>query len=71
MSFGLREPLYKLGVDYFLKMVVNDIRHYQQKIEILLHSDLKIDRYYTHIVTKQVKHSGFPIEKLLKPKNET
>ena len=59
------------GVDYFLKMVVNDIRHYQQKIEILLRSDLNIDRYYTHIVTKQVKHSSFPIEKLLNPENET
>ncbi|MBC8257566.1 MAG: Lrp/AsnC family transcriptional regulator [SAR324 cluster bacterium] len=53
------------GVDYYLKMIVNDIKHYQQKIEFLLGSDLNIERYYTHIVTKLVKQSGYPIAELL------
>jgi Lrp/AsnC family transcriptional regulator of ectoine degradation len=59
------------GVDYILKMIVNNIHHYQQKIEFLLNSELNIDRYYTHIVTKPVKQSGYPIEKLLKPESDT
>ncbi len=52
-------------VDYFLKMIANDIHHYQKIIEFLLNSELNIDRYYTHIVTKAVKQTGFPIEELL------
>ena len=52
-------------------MIVNDIRHYQQKIEFLLRADLNVERYYTHIITKQVKQSGYPIEVLLKTAAET
>ena len=59
------------GVDYILKMIVNNIHHYQQKIEFLLKAELNIDRYYTHIVTKPVKQSGYPIEKLLKRESDT
>ena len=59
------------GIDYFLKMIVNDIQHFQQKIEFLLSSDLNIERYFTHIVTKKVKQSGFPIDELLKTARES
>ena len=52
------------GVDYILKMIVNNIHHYQNKIEYFLNSELNIERYYTHIVTKTIKQSGYPIKKL-------
>ena len=52
------------GIDYLLKMAVHDITQYQQKIEVLLEAELNIDRYYTYIVTKPIKHSGYPLEEL-------
>ena len=58
------------GLDYILKMIVNNIHHYQRKIEFLLNSQLNIERYYSHIVTKTIKQCGYPIEKLLKPERD-
>ena len=52
-------------------MIVTDIRYYHKKIEFLLRADLNVERYYTHIITKQVKQSGYPIEVLLKTAAET
>lgn len=54
------------GVDYLLKVVVIDIEHYQKLIDHLLSSELGIERYFTYIVTKEVKRSdGPPIRRLL------
>lgn len=54
------------GVDYVLKIVTRDIESYQRLIDQLLLADIGIDRYFTYVVTKQVKRSnGFPIECLL------
>lgn len=44
------------GIDYLLKVVALDIDHYQRIIDGLLLAELGIDRYFTYIVTKQIKH---------------
>ncbi len=46
--------------DYLLKFVVSDIDHYERLIRSLLHEGVGIERYYTYIVTKTVKHSIQP-----------
>ena len=45
------------GIDYLLKVVVLDIDHYQRVIDHLLLAEVGIDRYFTYIVTKQVKRA--------------
>ncbi|MEZ8027613.1 Lrp/AsnC family transcriptional regulator [Enterovibrio norvegicus] len=44
------------GVDYVLRVVASDIDQYQRLIDHWLVSDLGIERYYTYIVTKTIKH---------------
>lgn len=54
------------GVDYILLFVVNNISQYQQVFEGLLSAKIGIDRYFTYIVTKEIKsYTGFPLEHLL------
>ncbi len=54
------------GIDYLLKVMTLDIDHYQRVIDGLLLADVGIDRYFTYIVTKQVKaSSGPPLTALL------
>ncbi|MEZ0169377.1 Lrp/AsnC family transcriptional regulator [Microvirga sp. TS319] len=43
------------GVDYILKIVSEDIDSYQRLIDRLLTLDLGIERYFTYVVTKNVK----------------
>lgn len=43
------------GIDYLLKVVALDIDHYQRIIDALLLAEVGIDRYFTYIVTKQIK----------------
>ena len=43
------------GIDYLLKVVALDIDHYQRIIDNLLLAEVGIDRYFTYIVTKQIK----------------
>jgi len=43
------------GIDYLLRVVALDIDHYQRIIDALLLAEVGIDRYFTYIVTKQVK----------------
>jgi Lrp/AsnC family transcriptional regulator of ectoine degradation len=50
------------GVDYVLRIVAADIDAYQQLIDRLLAEDLSIDRYFTYVVTKTIKATGFPLE---------
>lgn len=45
------------GIDYLLKVIARDIDHYQDLIDQLLAAEIGIDRYFTYIVTKAVKHS--------------
>ena len=54
------------GIDYLLKVMTLDIDHYQRVIDGLLLAEVGIDRYFTYIVTKQVKaSSGPPLTALL------
>lgn len=54
------------GIDYLLKVVTLDIDHYQRIIDGLLAADIGIDRYFTYIVTREVKRSpGLPLAHLL------
>ena len=48
------------GVDYMLLIVAADIDAYQRLIDRLLNAEIGIDRYFTYIVTKQVK-AGAPL----------
>jgi len=43
------------GVDYILKVVSEDIDAYQRLIDKLLQLELGIERYFTYVVTKNVK----------------
>jgi Lrp/AsnC family transcriptional regulator, regulator of ectoine-degradation genes len=43
------------GVDYVLHVLSQDIDHYQRFIDALLTEELGIERYFTYIVTKEVK----------------
>jgi Lrp/AsnC family transcriptional regulator of ectoine degradation len=42
-------------VDYFLKVVAQDIDAYQRLIDGMLAAEIGIDRYFTYIVTKTLK----------------
>ncbi|MDP5293078.1 Lrp/AsnC family transcriptional regulator [Oceanimonas sp. CHS3-5] len=44
------------GVDYVLKVMCDDIDQYQRQIDRWLAANLGIERYYTYIVTKTIKH---------------
>ncbi len=46
------------GVDYFMHVRASDIDHYQRLIDGLLQENIGIDRYYTYIVTKNIKTAG-------------
>lgn len=48
------------GVDYLLKVVVPDIDAYQRLIDRLLVADVGIDRYFTYVVTREVKAAAQP-----------
>jgi len=52
------------GVDYLLRVVARDIDAYQRLIDHLLAEELGIDRYFTYVVTKTIKATGFPLELL-------
>ncbi|PWG15907.1 AsnC family transcriptional regulator [Salibaculum griseiflavum] len=42
------------GVDYMLRLVVEDVDAYQRLMDALLEGDVGIDRYFGYIVTKPV-----------------
>jgi Lrp/AsnC family transcriptional regulator of ectoine degradation len=50
------------GIDYLLRVVTADIDSYQRLIDGLLEAEIGIDRYFTYIVTKTIKQTGFPLE---------
>lgn len=50
------------GVDYVLRVMAQDIDQYQRLIDSWLMSDLEIERYYTYIVTKTIKHQRDALE---------
>lgn len=48
------------GFDYLLQVVTRDIEAYQDLIDSLLDAQVGIARYFTYIVTKQVKGDALP-----------
>ncbi len=48
------------GFDYLIQIVTRDIDAYQRLIDTLLDARIGIARYFTYIVTKQVKGGGTP-----------
>ena len=53
------------GIDYLLKFIVRQIDDYQKLMDRLLDADLGMDRYFTYIVTKPIKHlPGLPLQTL-------
>ncbi len=46
------------GVDYIMRVVVPDIDSYQRLIDRLLDPQVGIERYYSYIVTKNVRSSA-------------
>ncbi|MFI8481920.1 Lrp/AsnC family transcriptional regulator [Pseudomonas sp. NPDC078700] len=50
------------GIDYIIKVMAQDIDQYQRLIDRWLMADLGIERYFTYIVTKTIKHCEPPLE---------
>lgn len=50
------------GIDYIVKVMARDIDQYQRLIDRWLMTDLGIERYFTYIVTKTIKHGEPPLE---------
>lgn len=48
------------GFDYLMQIVTRDVDAYQRLIDSLLDARIGIARYFTYIVTKQVKGGGPP-----------
>jgi len=53
------------GFDYLLKVVTRDIDSYQRLIDTLLAARLGMRRYFTYVVTKDVKAGAPPLGTLL------
>ncbi|MFS4437657.1 Lrp/AsnC family transcriptional regulator [Paracoccaceae bacterium GXU_MW_L88] len=48
------------GMDYLLHFAVSDVNAYQRLVDKMLADGIGLQRYYTYIVTKQVKRAPFP-----------
>jgi Lrp/AsnC family transcriptional regulator of ectoine degradation len=53
------------GFDYILQVVTRDIDSYQRLVDHLLEARVGLARYFTYVVTKSVKQSPLPLERLL------
>lgn len=54
------------GFDYLLKVIARNINAYQQLIDRLLDRNIGLVRYFTYVVTKEVKSaSDLPLQRLL------
>ncbi|EDZ44107.1 MAG: Lrp/AsnC family transcriptional regulator [Planktotalea sp.] len=53
------------GMDYVMKIATPSLATFQSVMEKMLSADLKIDRYMTYIVTRQLKTSRPNLEKLV------
>lgn len=53
------------GFDYLLKVVTRDVGRYQDLIDALLSARVGVRRYFSYIVTKEVKRGPIPFSALL------
>lgn len=50
------------GLDYLFQVVTRSVGSYQLLIDRLLAGDAGLKRYFTYVVTKEVKSGGVPLE---------
>lgn len=53
------------GYDYLMQVVTRDVDSYQRLMDDLLERKAAMARYFTYIVTKDVKSGGLPLAALL------
>lgn len=53
------------GYDYLMQVVTRDIDSYQRLMDDMLERKAAVGRYFTYIVTKDVKAGGMPLDRLL------
>lgn len=53
------------GIDYLLQVVAADIPRYQRMIDALLDAKVGLKRYFTYVVTKEVKSGPPPLASFL------
>jgi Lrp/AsnC family transcriptional regulator of ectoine degradation len=53
------------GYDYLMQVVTRDIDSYQRLMDDLLERKAAMARYFTYIVTKDIKSGGLPFARLL------
>ena len=54
------------GFDYILRIVTGNVDSYQRFVDRLLEANLGLKRYFTYIVTKQVKRASAPPLELIR-----
>lgn len=60
------------GFDYLMKVMVPDIDAYQRLMDRLLEEELGIGRYFSYVVTKEIKtQAPYPLETLVNPAAES
>jgi Lrp/AsnC family transcriptional regulator of ectoine degradation len=58
------------GVDYLMQVVTLDINSYQRMIDELLEAKVGLKRYFTYVVTKEVKSAAPALAHLLGQQSE-
>ena len=53
------------GTDYIMKVITPNLESFQELMNELISTDLKIDRYMTYIITKEIKSSHPNLSKLI------
>ena len=53
------------GTDYIIKVITPDLKSFQELMNEMISNDLKIDKYMTYIVTKEIKSSHPNLSKLI------
>ncbi|MDC0095892.1 Lrp/AsnC family transcriptional regulator [Amylibacter sp.] len=53
------------GTDYIMKVITPNLKSFQELMNELISNDLKINKYMTYIVTKEIKSSHPNLSKLI------
>jgi len=53
------------GTDYIMKVITSNLSKFQELMNELISDDLKIDKYMTYIITKNIKSSHPNLTKLI------
>lgn len=53
------------GTDYIMKVITSNLNEFQELMNELISDDLKIDKYMTYIITKNIKSSHPNLTKLI------